>query len=107
MEPLLGVQELKKMSYQHYLVGSICNSIGEPSAKLHNVCENPKKHKSHSNLTVKLIISPIDSSSHSASKTLVSESKPITEGLKPIPIIDLSIDNTKTNIKDKVKLVND
>jgi hypothetical protein len=45
--------------------------------------------------------------SHSTSKTLDLESNPIIEGLTPIPIIDLSVDNTKTSIKDKVQLVND
>ncbi len=58
-------------------------------------------------LTVKLIVSPNDSLSHSTSKTLDLESNPIIEGLTPIPIIDLSVDNTKTSIKDKVQLVND
>jgi hypothetical protein len=94
---------------QHYLVtslkfmalvlrvqdGSICNSIGEPSAKLHNVYDNPTKCKSHS-ILLSSIVSPID-----------SESNPIIEGLTPLLIIDISVDSTKTSIKDKVKLVND
>ncbi len=83
------------------------NSIGEPSVKLHGVCENPKKRKSHSNPTIKLTIFPINSSSHLTSKTLGLKSIPIIEGLTPILIIDLSVNNTKTNIKDKVKLASD
>ncbi len=58
---------------QHYLVtslkfmalvlrvhdGSICNSIGEPSAKLHNVYENPKKRKSCSILLLSSLFLPL------------------------------------------------
>jgi hypothetical protein len=83
------------------------NSIGEPSVKLHGICENPKKRKSRSNPTIKLTVFPIDSSSHLASKTLGLKCIPIIEGLTPILIIDLNVNNTKTNIKDKVKLASD
>jgi len=58
---------------QHYLItslkfmalvlrvqdGSICNSIGEPSAKLHNVYENPKKCSSRSILLSSSLFLPL------------------------------------------------